>query len=305
MPEGKRDGPVKGETNLKSALERCSVIVARAPKGMSRSKANATRWTKGSRSIQWTVEWVHPDGRKELGQCQEKMPILEAYSVLPGAPGSVRPKKRKRTNNRQEDDTERRKPPANGDALPLHQDAESGVFDLARAVEESVQAQGQDAGVGETGNVKSQKSTDAQSNSQKKEDTPSVLQHQEQQQRQQFLPNISFYLHTPSLPSRHPVLAPLSHDTTLSTTLRNRLVLEFPTIYVFDKNPQDKLPDGFISEEDFYKMARKEIIEELDEGEIVEEASPARREQQCGGLEAEKMDERKLMEVLGKDLGNR
>lgn len=36
----------KGELNVKTALERCGVIVARAPKGMSRSKQNATQWAK-------------------------------------------------------------------------------------------------------------------------------------------------------------------------------------------------------------------------------------------------------------------
>ncbi len=35
----------KGEKALEAALERCGVIVVRAPKGMSRSKLNATRVT--------------------------------------------------------------------------------------------------------------------------------------------------------------------------------------------------------------------------------------------------------------------
>ena len=34
--------PVKGETKFKAALERCGVIVTKAPKGMTRSKQNGT-----------------------------------------------------------------------------------------------------------------------------------------------------------------------------------------------------------------------------------------------------------------------
>ncbi len=34
--------PVKGEIQLKNAIERCGVVVTKAPKGMTRSKQNGT-----------------------------------------------------------------------------------------------------------------------------------------------------------------------------------------------------------------------------------------------------------------------
>ena len=37
-----RKQPVKGETRFDAALERCGVVVAKAPKGMTRSKLNGT-----------------------------------------------------------------------------------------------------------------------------------------------------------------------------------------------------------------------------------------------------------------------
>ena len=37
---------VKGEVQMKDALARCGVIIDRAPKGMTRSKQNATNWAK-------------------------------------------------------------------------------------------------------------------------------------------------------------------------------------------------------------------------------------------------------------------
>lgn len=41
-----RDGPVKGEVNLRQALERSGVRVEKAPVGMSRSKLNRTGWNR-------------------------------------------------------------------------------------------------------------------------------------------------------------------------------------------------------------------------------------------------------------------
>ena len=40
------DGPRKGEMPTKAAIERCGVIVERAPEGMARRKQNATNWDK-------------------------------------------------------------------------------------------------------------------------------------------------------------------------------------------------------------------------------------------------------------------
>ena len=113
-------------------------------------------------------------------------------------------------------------------------------------------------------------------------------------------PPLSFHLHHPSLPSSHPVLIPLPSDATLSTSLTNRLVLEFPTIYVLHQRPGDKLPEKFISEEDFFARAEKELEEELEEGEVrVEKVGEA----DDVGVNEENVDEKRLLEVLGKDLG--
>ncbi len=116
-------------------------------------------------------------------------------------------------------------------------------------------------------------------------------------------PPLSFHLHHPSLPSRHPVLIPLPPSTTLSSALTNRLVLEFPTIYVLHQNPGEGLPEGYISEEEFFRMkvagGKKGGIE------VVEE------EGSWGGGDGEMrrgingdggVDESRLIEVLGRDL---
>lgn len=71
----------KGEIPLKHALQRSGVHIIRAPAGLSRAKANHTRWAKKRHQIVWTVEWVHPDGSKEVGECAADSAIGSVYEV--------------------------------------------------------------------------------------------------------------------------------------------------------------------------------------------------------------------------------
>jgi len=115
-------------------------------------------------------------------------------------------------------------------------------------------------------------------------------------------PPLSFHLHHPSLPSRHPVLIPLPPSTNLAGALTNRLVLEYPTIYVLHQNPGEGLPEGFISDEEFFRMKVAggktggiEVVEE--EGSWgVGDGGGWRGVNGDGGV-----DERRLIEVLGRD----
>ena len=114
--------------------------------------------------------------------------------------------------------------------------------------------------------------------------------------------NFNFYLHHPSLPSRHPVLIPLPPDARLATSLTNRLVLEFPTIFVLHGQPDGKSPEGFVSEEDFFASAKKELVEEIaGEGTQIEGLN-GDGDDGKKGLEDVEVDEGSLLEVLGKDL---
>ena len=63
-----------------------------------------------------------------------------------------------------------------------------------------------------------------------------------------------------------------------------------------------KLPKGFIRDEDLFAIARKELVEEIEQGElrdgdIEENGNPGQ-----GGLKDGEVDERRLLKVLGKDL---
>jgi len=37
---------MKGETQMQTAMERCKVVIDKAPKGMARAKQNKTKWYK-------------------------------------------------------------------------------------------------------------------------------------------------------------------------------------------------------------------------------------------------------------------
>lgn len=113
---------------------------------------------------------------------------------------------------------------------------------------------------------------------------------------------VAFYLHHPSLPSRHPVLIPLSPTAILATALTNRLVLEFPTIYVLQPQSDGKLPEGYISEDEFFRKAKKELVHELEEGEVGDDDREESREDRRRLEGNPEVDERRLTEVLGKDL---
>ena len=111
--------------------------------------------------------------------------------------------------------------------------------------------------------------------------------------------SLYYYLHAPRLPSEHSVLIPLLPEASLSESLRGRLVLEFPTIYVLTREAE-KLSDRYITEEMFFRKLQEEgyrnqleaKLTGQEEGELGDEASVGN----------DSMDERKLEEVLERDL---
>ena len=115
----------------------------------------------------------------------------------------------------------------------------------------------------------------------------------------------NFYLHRPYLRSRHPVLIPLPSDAELATSLTNRTILEFPTLYVLHSQPDGKLPEGYVSEEEFSATAKKELIEEIPgEGPSIGgiDGFGGNVKGKAYDLEDGEVDEGRLLQVLGKDL---
>jgi hypothetical protein len=76
--------------------------------------------------------------------------------------------------------------------------------------------------------------------------------------------NYHFYLHRPLTPSSFPkVLVPLDLNKSLTDLLRKREVLEFPTIYVLDSQPED-LPEKFMLEKHYLAAIGEAPVENSD-----------------------------------------
>lgn len=311
----------KGEKQLNGALEICGVIVTKAPKGMTRSKQNKTISTKKNRTLQWTVEWVHPDGKRTLGALGETQCISTAYDDHLRHLDPDRPKKKRKLDQRHSDvaaSIKRRPHQRHSDfvaatlsessSLPVH-DSNAGTqpngctttasVGKRKRQEEVISADHDNmaedsnmavaTGLGDPGAVPTSTSIPAPS------DPPPVTE---------LAPSLkfNFYLHHPSLPSRHTVLIPLPSDAKLATSLTNRIVLEFPTIYVLEFQPDGNLPEGYVSEEEFFAAAKKELIEEIPGEGLSVSGLGGNVKGKAYEVEDGEVDEGRLLEVLGKDL---
>ena len=289
--------------------------------------------------IQWTVEWIHPDGRAEFGSCLENAPIAKAYAAQFESPTPKHehggpPKKRRKhhggkrtppyTMSTDKATSEGPTTQSEDTLLPRLIVAEglcSFPSQTSSSTEAPVRPQLPDSNTSDSQSVAPPQPGDPPSHltspsepafhsTSLGESAAGISGSPSPQERPcEEVPStttiaspssaIHFYLHAPRLPSPHPVLIPLSPEATLSESLRSRLVLEFPTIYALS-GPQEKLTDGYVTEEAFFMRMqadgyREKIEAKLagnEEGEMNEEVK--QRE--------DNVDEKRLKEVLKRDL---
>lgn len=260
-----------------------------------------------NRILKWTVEWVHPDGNKTMEKVWESERISSAYDDYLVHRDPNRPKKK-------------RKPDRKPDSRHHDLEKSAGLVSSTVSVHDSTAGE-QPSGSTRTASVGKRK---------REEDEPDVDRSAEGED-----PNIAtatgprdsgaaehsapipasdaspvtepaakvdfnFYLHHPSLPSQRPVLISLPPDATLARSLINRLVLEFPTIYVFHSQPDGRLLKEFLSEEEFFASAKKDLVEEIADEENYMDGNF--EERTTHDLEEGEVNEGRLLEVLGKDL---
>ncbi|KAH0545552.1 hypothetical protein FGG08_000383 [Glutinoglossum americanum] len=107
-----------------------------------------------------------------------------------------------------------------------------------------------------------------------------------------------FYLLRPRTPSPLRVLIPLSKTNTLSASLKDRVVLEFPTIYVLSE-PPSALPEGFILESQYLDQSA-ESSSSVDT--IISRITPPELHQEAVTPGVTVLDEERISDVLYKDL---
>ena len=263
------------------------------------------------------MEWVHPDGKKTMDKLWETQCISAAYDDHLRHLDPSRPRKKRKPDHSR---TERQKlshkhedfaastssvpvtVPVHDSTIEAHPNnssttapigkrkREEGEFNVDRNAEGENQNIAIVTGPGDPGALPSSAHISGPS-----EESPAIVPAAKE--------DSNFYLHHPSLPSRHPVLIPLPPDAKLATALTNRLVLEFPTIYVLPSKPDGILPDGLVSEEDFFASAKKELIAEVGSGDtLVGGFEGDAEERRADDLEDGEVNEGRLLEVLGKDL---
>lgn len=140
--------------------------------------------------------------------------------------------------------------------------------------------------------------------------TQEPLQPQQQETLTDSEPQIlHFFLHRPLSRNPHPVLIRLDSSLPLFALLRDRTILEFPTIYVFSSASPPK--EEFILEEEYLARERGEE-KALDEvlGTVKRQAGKGDKhvgdESSIAGPTGEEpVDERKIVEVLKRDLGGK
>ena len=112
---------------------------------------------------------------------------------------------------------------------------------------------------------------------------------------------LHFYLLHPCTPSPTRVLIPLTPTSTLASSLQNRVVLEFPTIYALRYAPEE-LPTGFFTQEEYFRNTGGPMSTGLVEATLHHEpVAPAAADHKV--FASEGLDAGRLLDVLKQDLG--
>lgn len=266
------------------------------------------------------MEWIAPSGQRTLRNCLETCSFAEAYDRIYPVPKEEREKQDKA----RQDSEQGLREETNRDSSAEQQLATELSLTASRDNEEVRQV--------ETGPSREVQGTDAAKNDESKEEDrkaedathrggglPSTS---ESSAPGEVLPhrNLYFYLHRPRTATRKTVLIPVSPTALFNTVLRNRTIVEFPTVYVLESSPKElstKKDSEFLLEEQ-YLQARKEAGEEEEE-EAVEDSSSedtldGDEEQENDGhsngtaaeaaaaANLDNIDEKKVLEVLKQDL---
>ncbi|KAJ5629431.1 hypothetical protein N7528_003088 [Penicillium herquei] len=277
-----QQGLVKGEAGFLRGAETGAVTVIRAPRGMSRNKQNNSRWHPKHKCLSWSVEWVLTSGEKIVRNSLENCPIAEAYDrAFP------LPKKEKPNTEPLKDEEQKQSETATA------QDSADAVTSDAAVASNPSEPTAQPEQPPSTNDAENPTETKKSTEEDKPQDL-SIGPHRD----------LYFYLHRPRTRSNKPVLAPLAPLATLAAVLRERTVLEFPTIYVLEDSPEKLLEEkdtaSFILEEEYLRT--------VDPEDAAEKSSEAESDTAngtsgvAGAINLENVDEAKVLEVLKQDL---
>lgn len=229
----------------------------------------------------WTVEWVDSEGRSEVqDNCLESTTTEDTYMTALAEKANVesrrqnpdeapdkRGKKRKRLEQQQEGEA------AKGEAAK----------DEPTATEEAAPIESKDP-----------------------EPTSATLDKEPQPSKEETpIPSRFFYLLKAGTSSPCKVLIPLMPNCTLTESLQDQIVFEYPTYYVLPYSPE-KLPPGFLTEHQYLKV-RKCEEEELDEALVKAEEGgvldgDGQTKTGAGTTSTGQVDANKILDMLKRDV---
>ncbi|KAG9953306.1 hypothetical protein KCU85_g1375, partial [Aureobasidium melanogenum] len=287
-------------------LKEHGIVVHKAPIGMARQKANQTRFIQKSKRIVWSVEWV-VGGEKRVVEVDESRTIEEAWREFV-VEKERESKKRKRT---QEDGGARtQKQKVQAEKSDVEESKTSSVEGATTDAEPATEAEG--ATTNEIPIARSTEETTAE-DAVEQQPQPAEIANPTQE-------TTHFYLHKPHTSSTSTVLIPLDPNSTLTTALHQKHVLEFPTIYAFTsasstqqpaleaqatKDATIILPSGFITVQQYNDQRSAEDKELMGLMESIPEGQ--RKIALDGGIfggsgeKEETVDEKQILEVLQRD----
>ncbi|KAM3066118.1 hypothetical protein ACMFMG_010541 [Clarireedia jacksonii] len=252
----------QNEEFMNSMLEKAGTNVIRAPAGMTRNVENATSWSKKQRCMNWQVEWVREAnaGGRLLKKSIERWSIADIYT-------DILEEERKKNMSPSSKNAERKRKAQEHKVRQAKKVKTEGHNLLESSAPSFLQEP--KTGAWETVTGYSTLSLDTEP-------------FEEQSTTSKLDPKYHFYLHRPKTQSSYPkVLVPINPTQSLTEVLRNRTVLEFPTIYVFETGPEE-LPSAFMLENDYVKatgdVVSKSVVEESD-SEMSDEEEDATSEE--------------------------
>ncbi|KAJ5670487.1 uncharacterized protein N7477_005850 [Penicillium maclennaniae] len=268
-------GLVKGEAGFLRGAEAGAVKVMRAPRGMTRNKQNTSRWHPKHKCLSWTVEWIPTSGDKMVCNSLETRTLAQAYDGVYPIPKEERPNWDPNKGQKGEEQN----------SSIVHEQTDATQTDAVATTTETPNPITEKQPASETAE-------------------PSTIPEEELNFDLPITPHrgVYFYLHRPRTSTKKPVLAPLHPRTTLANALRERTVLEFPTLYVLPDSAETLAANGgesqFILEEEYLRTAApEEAAESENEGAEMNNDAELHGTKDIGNV-----DEQKVMEVLKQDL---
>ncbi|QDS74632.1 hypothetical protein FKW77_009133 [Venturia effusa] len=284
-----RAGIASKNKNVRERLDLTRVTIEWAPMGLSRQKLNQSKWSKKTRQIVWTVEWIHQDGENEFHQVLDSAPICREYTPIFLRRNNVETgrKRRRVTGSSKSDALAEHETHAQACASlsssnkceleedSVEQEKAAGPSFLAESAPDSTVEHAADSQTLQPSKRAAKPDSAASATLQSYSGKTSSLSELLRQppgspdERGNY-----YYLLKPRTTGMGKVLTVLSPTDCLRDCLKDQTVLEFPSIQVLSCPPH-ALPNGFILVHNWLDSFNKEH-EEMKR--LVDEA---------GGLEAE------------------